>query len=167
MHPYPPNLIVRLSCYLKKHGEGTLVFRNGYFLGLDSEPLKIKYTANHQDDQKDFVLENSDGTKLIVSGEKVSIIRKQGNRKEVVMYWRNVFDLVKGYMERHGSNVMFENGSFIGISPNEPFEQQVFNRIQFETLTSGPFVMINPDDHNEGLKIDGEKVSIIKVSNNQ
>jgi hypothetical protein len=84
------------------------------------------------------------------------------------MYWRNVFDLVRGYMERHGSNtVVFKNGSFIGISPNEPLEKQVFNRIQFETLTSGPFVMINTDDHNEGLKIDGEKVSIIKVSNNQ
>ncbi|HRS47783.1 MAG TPA: hypothetical protein P5225_00695 [Candidatus Paceibacterota bacterium] len=85
------------------------------------------------------------------------------------MYWRNLFPLVKEYIGKYGPNsVVLKNGAFIGTNPDEPFEEQVFSRIQSETLTSDkPFVIINPDDFGEGLKIDGEKVSITKVFNNQ
>ncbi len=72
---YTINLIVKLCCYVGKHGEGSLVFKNNCFIGLDpTEPLKVKYSNNHQGS---FTLKNpNDGTELRISGEKVTIIRQ-------------------------------------------------------------------------------------------
>jgi len=70
---YEVNLIIKLLCYFAKHGEGSIIFKDGCFIGLDpNDPLKVNTDFDHH--KKDFVLVNpTNGTQIKVCGEKVFV----------------------------------------------------------------------------------------------